>query len=591
MATGTSCEVHSGGKNQGRALGNFERFSASLTDMCSSAIYWHTAVINTSRAFKDDDVIAACKIMVRKQEALQMCILPTDNNSQSTLQFRYVPMKIPEKIDFESTAIKSKEDWPTLTSKYHNEHKIDIVNGPLWRIILAHVAEAEASFPEVHQYVILLKFIHTIVDGLSVFDLLTRQFLPILSAVINCENEENIVPFVLQTKSVEEFFPQAKVSLPCCTKLRLDFLRWKHRTFNPDQCQVYMFPDETPSFTTKNPNEAPCIPKIFDEKICVSVIAAAKKHGVTVHGVLLSAGALALAKTAKQAAVKIPVSFVQTWPISLRKHLDFHTPLPLGYFVSTGRTNHKPVTDVTEEEFWRSCQTLQKQVQLECQLDKCINDIRGFKYLVNAAETTDLVTILSEMGSPPNLFLSNLGNTDAVKPNRVNTIEHSNIDLSVDVDKDTDKNKEMDLNACLSTGTKFKVDMNIGSNTRAYVNTDADLKDDRYTNADSQVNATEEIPTTSQETAMGSINTTSSTNATVEPIKIQVKEQYFHLTGLAVVSFCPIAQFVLTFEKRFMWNISYNPNTVSRRFVKTYLENLEVVFKTFCRDEKEEKKL
>lgn len=305
---------------------------------------------------------------------------------------------------------------------------------------------SDESLPEKHQYVILLKFIHTFVDGLSVFDLLNRQFLPILSAVINGEDAENIIPFIPQTKSLEDMFPQTHTSFSCFTKLQLDYLRWKHRTFKSAQFPLYMFPDETPSFSIQTAKEAPSIPKIFDKDICVSVIAAAKQHGVTVHCVLLSASALALAKTAKQADVKLPGTFVQAWPISLRKHLDFKWPLPyFGYFGSDGTTIHESVTDYTVEKFWTSCGKLQKHVQQESRLDKCVERIRGFKYLVNTAQKSDLVTVLSEMGCPPNLFLSNLGNTDAVKPYQGNANENPTGTLTANVTTDAELKVDKNL--------------------------------------------------------------------------------------------------------------------------------------------------
>ena len=563
MAEDTTCDLYAEWKGQGRALSYYERFSATVSGMRANAIYWHSAVINTPRDLGDDDFITACKILVRKQEVLQMCIVPTDQVSQPVLQFRFIPMKDPEKIDFESVTIKSKDDWPTLTSKFHNEHKIDIINGPLWRIILARVVASDESLPLKHQYVILLKFIHTFVDGLSVFDLLNRQFLPTLSAVINGDDAENVIPFIPQTKSLEDMFPQAHASLSRFTKLQFDFLRWKHRTFKSAQFPLYLFPDETPSFSTETAKEVPCIPKIFGEDICVPVIAAAKQLGVTVHCVLLTAGALALARTAKQADIKLPGTFVQAWPISLRKHLDFKTPMPLGYFGSDATTIHESVTGYTREKFWESCEKLQKHVQQESSLEKCINNIKGFKYLVNAAQKSDLVTVLSEMGSPPNLFLSNLGNTDAINPYQGNANGDPKGNSTVDV----------------TSYAELKADKNIDVELKADLTTDDDrLKDYCVNTAAGITNAVPEI-----ETAIEKTDTTA-VNMAEEPVAIQVTEQYFHLTGLALPNWCPLTQFMLTFDKRFMWNIRYNPKSVSKRFVAAYLENLEDVFKTFCTD-------
>lgn len=484
-------------ESKGRPLGAYETFSACLSGMHSSGIYWHAAVINTSHPLQDDDVITACKVLVRKQEVLQMRIVHTDPVLETALHFRFTPMENLEKIDFESVTFKNKDDWPMYISTDHDERKIDIVNGPLWRIILGRVEVADDSEEFLYQYIILLKFVHTIVDGLSAFDLLNRQFLPILSALINGGDAENVIPFIHQTNSAGEIFPQAKKSVSWCSKLEVDFLRWKNRTFKPAEYPVYMFTDEAPSLNAELTKEAPCIPKIFGEEICGPVIESARKHGVTVHCILLSAGAIALSRTAKLSGVKLPGSFTQMWPISLRKFLDFKSPQPLAFFGAEGITVHETMTDYTVDDFWRSCKKIQTQVKKESKKEKCIQNVRGINYFLDAAEKTDILTVLSEMGLPPSLFLSNLGNTSA----------------------------------------------------------------------DPDVNIAE------------------------GPMKMRVTEQYFNLTGLGVTNCCPLYQFMLTFEKRFMWNISYNPKKVSRRFVQTYLETLEDVLKIFCKDENEVKDL
>lgn len=112
--------------------------------------------------------------------------------------------------------------------------------------------------------------------------------------------------------------------------------------------------------------------------------------------------------------------------------------------------------------------------------------------------------------------------------------------------------------------------------------------DDRHTDPNSCVNTLagilNAVPKLEIATEKTDTTASSTVNITKEPVAVQVTEQYFHLTGLALPNWCPLTQFMLTFDKRFMWNIRYNPKTVSKRFVAAYLENLEDVFKTFCTD-------
>ena len=48
------------------------------------------------------------------------------------------------------------------------------------------------------------------------------------------------------------------------------------------------------------------MPKVFVEKVCVAVIAEAKSHGVAVHSVFLTAGAIAFCRTVKAAGFEMP---------------------------------------------------------------------------------------------------------------------------------------------------------------------------------------------------------------------------------------------------------------------------------------------
>ena len=432
-----------------------------------------------------------CKILVRKQEVLQMRIVPSDHERDYSDLFRFEPMETPEQLDISTVSVKTKDDWADIVSDDHAENKIDVVNGPLWRIILVNVKETviDEEFP--YQYVILLKFIHTIVDGLSVFDFVNRQFLPILSTLLNGEIAEDIVPYIPQTRPIEELFPEAQKPFSFFTNLQLNCLRWKNRVFKPNSLPDYKFPEECLP-NKGSVKETLLVPTILEKDICDAVILAAKTHAVTVHCVLLSAGTIALSRTAKQAGVKLPSVIRQTWPVSLRKHLDFQSPEPLSFFGTDAATMHEAdPTDITSDAFWMTCSRLKPQIENEKSLDKSIYYLKGVKYVHDEALKNNILTVLSELGQPGNLFLSNLGNM------------HSNSEF-------------------------------LGKN--------------------------------------GSAN-------------IRAVEQYFCLTGLAVTEFCPLAQFLLTFDKRFMYTVCYNPRKVSRKFIETYIENLKGVLIAYCSDD------
>lgn len=476
---------------KGRPLGFSETSCHVFLTKESVGVYWHIGIVSTTQPLEDHDVLEACKILSHKQEALHMRIIPLDPNGHDGTKFQFKPMEDPDKIDFESTTIKHKQDWPALISHNHDNSKIDSTNGPLWRLILARIENVPDAGEYPFEYVMLFKFSHAIVDGHSAFDLLYRQFLPILSAQINGGDKDSVVTFVPQMRSAEELFltPQTlRNPVPWYIKLGLDLFRWKNRAFKPAPKPVYRFPDDEILTEKQLAKEPECVPIMFGTDICGPVIAAAKAHGVTVHCVLLTAGAVALCRTADAAGIILPKTFKQTWPIDLRKFLDYTTPQPMGDAHGIGTTQHKKMSNCSIEEFWQSCQGIAAVVKTESGRKGCTKWLGLAKYFIDAARSTTLSSIIGEMAMDSIISISNLGNTSA--------------------------------------GPQPKW--------------------------------------------------------TEGPLKIKLIEHYFTLSGIAKFDLGALSQFMVTFEKKFMWTVVYNPMRHSKKFVDTYFENLEDVLKTYC---------
>lgn len=191
----------------------------------------------------------------------------------------------------------------------------------------------------------MLKIHHSICDGKSTFDLLYQQYLPILSSLVNGMNAENIIPFVPQSKSAEELFSipaQLKSPVLCYKRcLQSGLCCWKTRSHSSSDRQLYMFKDDVLPPEEDRGKEPYCVPKVFGKEICVPLMDAAKRHGVTIHCVLLQASALAFCRTAMAAGVTVPGSFTQHWAIDIRKHLKDKSPKPLAILNSNGMTEHK----------------------------------------------------------------------------------------------------------------------------------------------------------------------------------------------------------------------------------------------------------
>lgn len=397
---------------KGRLLGFSESFYHLIVSKYSTSIYWQVGVINSTKQLLDSDVETTLKILARKQEILQMRILPVNPDETNPVDFQFQLMDDPEKIDFESVSLRHKDDWPKHIHHDHDTHKIDPANGPLWRCILGHVLADGSSDSALHEYVIFLKLHHGIADGKSGSDFLYRQFLPVLSAVSNGVDPETNFPYVPLTKSVENLFltPQKlKNPVPWYIKLALGVLRWKNRLFPPAEKPANRFKDDV----MPTDGESNCVPKVFDVEITDAVIKAAKKHAVTVHCVLLVAGAIALSRTADAAGVKMPGTFQQLWPVDLRKFLDYKTPQPLGVILASGISNVKGITDCSVEKFWSLCQNLYPSVRQGARREKCTAFLGLNKYFLDEQQKSDVGTLMNELSMNAYMGLSNVGNVSA----------------------------------------------------------------------------------------------------------------------------------------------------------------------------------
>ena len=272
---------------------------------------------------------------MRKQEALQMRIVSTFSEHTNDTYLEFKRMENPEEIDFEAVTLSNREAWPTVVSQDNANKKIDYTNGPLWRFILGRVElplNSGDSNEVLFEHVIFFKVHHAISDGESLYDFMTRQFLPVLSALLNGEDAENIVPFYSFPKPVEEFFmgqDELKAAVPWYKKIGADVYRWVSRKFKFQGALQYKFPDEIFPSGDEQDKKPRYVSKVFSKEITEAVILSAKNNGVKLHSVLLFAGVLAFCRTAKSAGVPIPNSLQQRWPIDLRslQGIEHHNPL------------------------------------------------------------------------------------------------------------------------------------------------------------------------------------------------------------------------------------------------------------------------
>ena len=402
------------GTKRGRQLGFMESVHHVFATKYHHDIHWHIGIIQSTTTLQGSHVATALKLLANKQESLQMRIMSLDANLNNPTEFKFQPMVDPYTIDFEIIHMNSKDDWPNVISHDHIVNRFDSINGPLWRFILGEIDRPENSnvSPFDHEYVLLLKLHHSISDGVSAQDLMCRQFLPILSALVNGREADNMLPVIPQSKSQEEIFlskEKLQDPIPWYIKVKVNLLRWKNRIFKQSESPLFKFSDEKVS-SEEPPQGLVCVPKVFGQEISESVIKAAKTNSVTVHTVLLVASAIAFSRTAKLAGIKLPESFQQMWPVNLRKYLDLRTPHPMASLNTFTSTVHSSNIDSDLETFWKSCKNVYLAVKNESEIDKLRSTIGFMKYLLTEIAEHTYETATKELGMESLIAFSNLGN-------------------------------------------------------------------------------------------------------------------------------------------------------------------------------------
>ena len=409
------------GKKKGRRLGYSEaRHYLSK----AAASIWSVGISQTAQEWKTEHIITALKIIVRKQEALQMGIVEqfTGDGNESELCFQ--PFRNPEAFHFEEITVKNKDAWTDIMMQYKDK-PFDYVNGPLWRFIIARVESTRIrkgsddyqntdtceSGDSLFELICLVQVDHIIADGICVIDVLNQQFFPILSAVIKGENADDIIPFIPFANSIEDYVlgpGQAMNPVPWYRKLFLDAYRWINRTFRAEtETPMYKFKDEALP-TLDQPDKASLyMGTRFSVELTDSVIRAAKRHNVSIHLVLLFANSLAFSRTAFAAGVPLPRTFRQLWPIDLRKYADFPEGHPILLATSYGVSEHSSMTQCTLTEFWDNCAQLLRPAYLELMKWNVVWKMKMMKYLVDSAKSSPMV--LQELRLAPLLAFSNLG--------------------------------------------------------------------------------------------------------------------------------------------------------------------------------------
>ena len=405
-------------KPRGRRFGLTDTFYHHILTKVGMSYYMHVGVFQSSEKLSEPDIKDALITLVKSQEMLQMKFeaIPDENFS-----FKYVPKEDINNIDLQVKPISSLDEWKKFCE--NSTDVLDLEKGQLWKVYYLPVAETNVDTQLPIEFVIVFVAHHAICDAISVFDLLYRQFMPILSAVTNKKDATQVVPLIPMLEPNEVIFQGTKKDpqhLPWYIKLGLDLLRWKNRTFGG----IASFPkfkyaeDKLPTIEELASNVpqgklgASVYTLIFDNDLTSSVIKSAKSHGVTVHSVLLAVNSLALCATAEEAGIALPKKINQGWPTDLRRYADIVSPQPLSCLNGGGNTFTKRQTQMTEKDFWETCRVIYKDLKKQTTKAKATGFLAIFKYINDEFSKQPPTDFMGELNFEALSNISNIGNCD-----------------------------------------------------------------------------------------------------------------------------------------------------------------------------------
>ena len=400
-------------KPKGRPLGAGDVGHQCWVEQLGAGIYLHLGIYQSSSKVKEEDVKEAMILATKHQEALQMRIIREPEKGK--MAYRFEVRDDPFDIDFKVVALEKKLDWIGVIREEVPE-TIDFKNGPLWRTIFCPVEEESGNENYPNQFIVMHKSHHAIADAVSVFDLLYRQFMPFLSAVVNKRETEGIMPVIPLLQTTEELFltkKQMEHPVPWYMKFALNLFRWKNRKFGISKFPKFCFeednfqPDESAEFPPFS-----CKPFAFDKKLTTDIMKSAKSNGVTVHCVLLALNNLALSATAAKAGVKLPKSIRTAWPINLRKFLSWESPQPLGGVTGAGFTSTKVMTGATKEQFWSLCRKIHSGVKSQIGKDKIAKNMALGHYMLDIFSEKPMLEGIGELMLQLAGSISNIGRCD-----------------------------------------------------------------------------------------------------------------------------------------------------------------------------------
>ena len=267
-----------------------------------------------------------------------------------------------------------------------------------------------------YKYEILFRFHHQFSDAVSGYDIVYRQFLPILNKTLNQVPVDDVFlkPLELTPTYEEDLLGITNSSdrhPAWYIKSGFGLLRAAMRLRKGEHSlRPPILSDGAPFEGAKGVG----ISKYrFSKELVDKVLHERKEKGITVHSILLTWFSFGMVKLFEDMGIPPPKVIRSGWPIDSRKKLEkYHSPQPLGMFIGTsGMTSMKVPKPfvVSKKKFWKKAKKIGNQVQKNVgnQHEKLALDVMA--YLTERLQYESLSKVFGGIGIDQHFGLSNLG--------------------------------------------------------------------------------------------------------------------------------------------------------------------------------------
>ena len=380
---------------------NYRHLAASeivsdILHVYGADVLLHIAVIKSDVKLTKEDFRKALVLLTDFQPALRMHIV-TENKGKDGITKQFVEIK---HLEYDVT-IRNRLGHTSWLQIAEEELRsgFNAEEGPLWKVTFVDLSRSSQSetdqnghalngaipngnvnfngsapssdygyvtfqkkktsnvhFKDEFEGVVLFKVHHVIADGISMFDVISRQLVTLLHKVITKEDMKAFETPLSILPGVDDSFMHGESS-PRRNSLhrRGSSKRRSRRKSSASSTQTLFAPllYDTIEFEPMSPSTTFLLPVTVGRPASREIIEKCVAHNVPVHSTLVTAASLAFGYLASSQGFQLPSDIVCGLPIDLREYRTLKGYQSLGKWLGYGTTTVKMKRSWTSpEQFW-----------------------------------------------------------------------------------------------------------------------------------------------------------------------------------------------------------------------------------------------